>query len=193
MSSAQDKTAGYEAGAGGVPGTGGAVNPAASGVSGDPGTGRETGYPQGSHRRDPQYQRGTEAEYGYGPSGAQAGFTVMAAVLMMLGGLWSFFEGLVAIVRQSFYTTLPNYTFQFNVHGWGWVHLALGVLLFAAGACVLLGQTWARALGIVLAVFSGIANFLFLPYYPVWAIIVMAIDVAIIWALASGLGRRQNA
>jgi hypothetical protein len=41
----------------------------------------------------------------------------------------------------------------------------------------------------VLAVISGIANFLFLPYYPLWSIVVIALDVFIIWALASG-GRR---
>jgi hypothetical protein len=106
----------------------------------------------------------------------------------------SFFVGLVAIIRQSFYVSPPaNYTFQWSVHGWGWTHLILGIVVFAAGACVLLGQTWAKALGIVLAVFSGIANFLFLPYYPLWSIIVIAIDVFIIWALASGIGRRAAA
>ncbi len=75
---------------------------------------------------------------------AQTGFTVLAATLMILAGLWSFFEGLVAIIQQSFYTTLPNYTYQFSVHGWGWIHLALGIVMFAAGVCVLLGQTWAK-------------------------------------------------
>ena len=61
--------------------------------------------------------------------------------------------------------------------------------MFAAGVCLLLGMTWARVVGIVLAVISGIANFLFLPYYPLWAIVVIALDVFIIWALASGARR----
>ena len=114
-------------------------------------------------------------------------------MLMILGGLWGFFEGLVAIVHQSFYTTQTGYTFQFNVHGWGWIHLILGVVVAAAGVCVLLGQTWAKLLGIVLAVFSAIANFLFIPYYPIWSIILIAMDVFIIWALATGMSRASEA
>lgn len=170
MSSAQDKTAGVGTGA-----------PSASG----PGAHRETaGYPEG-------YQRDPAAGYGGGGSMAQAGFTVLAATLMILSGLWSFFVGLVAIIKQGFYHPETNYTFQFTVHGWGWIHLILGIVVFAAGACVLLGQTWAKVVGIVLAVFSGIANFLFLPYYPLWSIIVIAIDVFIVWALATGIGHRQ--
>ena len=164
MSSAQDK-AGYE----GPPAGGRTAQETASY--------REAGY----ETRD------------YGGGAAQTGFTVLAGMLMILGGLWGFFEGLVAIIHQSFYHTLPNYTFQFNVHGWGWIHLILGVVVAAAGVCVLLGQTWAKLLGIVLAVFSAIANFLFIPYYPVWSIILIAMDVFIIWALATGISRRSEA
>jgi hypothetical protein len=171
MSSAQDK-AGY-----GQTATGG---PAPAGGSA-PGTGREAGYAEAG------YERG----YGGGGGGSmsEAGGTILAATLMILSGLWSFFVGLTAIIKQSFYVATPNNVYQFSVHGWGWVHLILGVVLFAAGVCVLLGQTWAKALGIVLAVFSGIAYFLFLPYYPLWAIIVIAIDVFIVWALATSMAR----
>jgi hypothetical protein len=171
MSSARDQTSSYEAGS----------PPAGSTSSGGPGMHR--GAPSYA---ETDYQRGS----GMGEGAGQAGFTVLAATLMILSGLWGFFEGLVAVLRQSFFVSQPNYTFQFNVHGWGWIHLVLGIVIFAAGVCVLLGQTWAKALGIMLAVFSGIANFLFLPYYPVWSIVVIALDVFIIWALASGMGRR---
>jgi hypothetical protein len=171
MSNARDKTASYETGA---------TPPAGAPAPGAPAPGQA----------EADYQRGG----GDGRGVAQAGFTVLAATLMILSGLWSFLEGLVAIFRTgSFFTTLPNYTFQFSVHSWGWVHLAIGVVLFAAGACVLLGQAWAKALGIVLAVCSGIANFIFLPYYPLWSIVVIAIDVFIIWALATGMSRRATA
>jgi hypothetical protein len=151
---------------------------------------RDAGGAAPGYRQEPGYQQGGGAD-GYGGGAAQTGFTVLAATLMILSGLWSFFEGLVAILRQSFFVSMPNYTFQFNVHGWGWIHLALGIVIFAAGVCVLLGQTWARAVGIMLAVFSGIANFLFLPYYPVWSIVVIAIDVFVIWALATGMSQRE--
>ncbi|MGH3272779.1 MAG: DUF7144 family membrane protein [Streptosporangiaceae bacterium] len=138
-------------------------------------------------------EAGYEArDYGYDGGAVRTGFTVLAGMLMILGGLWGFFEGLVAIVHQSFYVSQPNYTFQFNVHGWGWIHLILGVVVVAAGVCVLLGQTWAKLLGIGLAVFSAIANFLFIPFYPIWSIILIAMDVVIIWALATGISHRHE-
>jgi hypothetical protein len=176
MSSARDKTAGYETGP--------------TPPSGAPGAGASASGAPAPRQPEADYPRG---DYGGGRSMAQSGFTVLAATLMILSGLWSFLEGLVAIFRTgSFFTTLPNYTFQFSVHSWGWIHLGIGIVLFAAGACVLLGQAWARAVGIVLAVCSGIANFIFLPYYPLWSIVVIAIDVFIIWALATGMSRRAT-
>jgi hypothetical protein len=175
MSSARDKTAGYETGAtpdGPGAGTTAAGTPAPRQPQAD--------YPRGDYGGD-------------GRSAAQSGFTVLAAALMILSGLWSFLEGLVAIFRTgSFFTAQANYTFQFSLHSWGWVHLGIGIVLFAAGACVLLGQPWAKALGIVLAVCSAIANFIFLPYYPFWSIVLIAVDVFIIWALATGMSRRAT-
>jgi hypothetical protein len=126
-----------------------------------------------------------------GGSGAQSGFTVLAATLMILSGLWSFLVGLTAVLKQSFFVAQSNYTFQWSVHGWGWLHLVLGIVVLAAGASVLLGQTWAKALGIVLAVCSGLSYFLFLPYYPVWSIVMIGVDVFVIGALALSIGRHE--
>ena len=120
----------------------------------------------------------------------QSGFTVLAGTLMILSGMWSFFVGVTAVLKQSFFIAQSNYIFQFSVHGWGWIHMALGVVVFIAGACVLLGQTWAKALGIFLAVCSGLSYFLFLPYYPIWSIVMIAVDVFVIVALGSSIGRR---
>jgi hypothetical protein len=50
---------------------------------------------------------------------------------------------------------------------------------------VLKGQTWARVVGIVLASLSMIANFGFIPHYPLWSLLIIALDAGIIWALAS--------
>ncbi len=147
------------------------------------------GYQRGAHRST-GYQETAGYEGARGGGLAAMGFTALAAVLMILSGLWSFFVGLTGVIKSSFFVTVPNYTFDFSIHGWGWTHLIIGAVVFAAGVCLLLGMMWARVVGIVLAVISGIANFLFLPYYPLWSIVVIALDVFIIWALASG-ARRQ--
>ncbi|HWN21820.1 MAG TPA: hypothetical protein VNP93_07585 [Gaiellaceae bacterium] len=122
-------------------------------------------------------------------SGWAVGFVVFAAVMMMLAGGFQVIAGLAAIFEDEFFVVGANYVFDLDVTAWGWIHLILGVIVFAAGAGVLQGATWARVVGITLASLSAFANFFFIPYYPVWSIVIIALDVAVIWAL-SVYGRR---
>jgi hypothetical protein len=116
----------------------------------------------------------------------------LAGFLLILNGLYGFLIGLAAVIRGGFFAFHGAYAYHWSISSWGWLQLALGVVIFAAGVSILLGMLWARILGAVLAGFSTIANFMFLPYYPVWATIVIAVDIFIIWALLSG-GRRSLA
>jgi hypothetical protein len=171
MSNAQDQP-GRDAG-GGAPPTG-TAEPTGSARQAD----ATRGYVP---RQAPGY-----GESGYAdtrPSGAVAGLTILASVLLMLAGIWGFLEGLAAIIKGSFFVVLPNYAYSTSAVGWGWIHLILGVLVFAAGAALLMDRLWARVVAIVLVSCSTIANFLFIPYYPVWSIVVIAIDLFILWAL----------
>jgi hypothetical protein len=68
--------------------------------------------------------------------------------------------GLIALVQNDFYVATRDYPSKFDATTWGWIHLLGGVLLALAGWALLSGQTWARVVGIVLAVLSAIANFL---------------------------------
>ena len=118
-----------------------------------------------------------------GPSGAAIGFTALAAILMMLSGGANILEGIAAIVRGSFFVTLPNYAYNVSVSGWGWTHLIVGIVVFVAGACLFLDMLWARVAGVILASLSLLLNLVYIPYFPVWSIIVIAIDAFVIWAL----------
>ncbi|WP_433215920.1 DUF7144 family membrane protein [Dactylosporangium sp. CS-047395] len=111
------------------------------------------------------------------------GFAVFAGSMMIVVGIFQVVVGLTALFERTFYILADSYIFGFNVVAWGWIHLALGVLVAAGGGAVLAGQLWGRVLGIVLASLSAIANFLFLPYYPLWSMLIIAADVAVIWAL----------
>jgi hypothetical protein len=117
------------------------------------------------------------------PAGAVLGFTIIAAVLMMVSGLWNFLEGLAAIIRGSFFVVLPNYVYNVSVTGWGWIHLILGAAVFVAGAFLFMDKIWARVVGVALACISAVFNFLYIPYQPVWSVIVIALDIFIVWAL----------
>jgi hypothetical protein len=78
-----------------------------------------------------------------------------------------------------------NYLFQFDATSWGWIHLLLGLVVAFAGYGPLSGRTWARAAAIALAVLSAIANFLFIPYYPFWSLLIITLDIFVIWAIAA--------
>lgn len=134
--------------------------------------------------------RASEPRHSAGPpSGWVTGAVVFAGVMMVMVGVFHVLAGLAAIVDDEFYVAAPNYVYDLDVTGWGWIHLIAGVIIAAAGVAVWSGQLWARLVGIWLASLSLIANFLFIPYYPVWSMLMIAIDVLVIYALAVA-GRR---
>jgi hypothetical protein len=136
-------------------------------------------------RQSPDYDDSVDyaaADQG-GPSGAALGFTAMAAILMMLSGGANILEGIAAVIRGSYFVTLPNYAYNTSVSGWGWTHLIFGIVVFLAGACLFLDMLWARVAGVILASVSLLLNLVYIPYFPVWSIIVIALDAFVIWAL----------
>jgi hypothetical protein len=118
-------------------------------------------------------------------SGWAVGFTAFAGAMMLLIGIFQAFAGLAAILNDGFLVRRPNYTFDIDITGWGWIHLIIGLIVAAAGFGVFSGATWARAVGITVALLSAIANFFFIPIYPVWAVLIIALDVLVIWALST--------
>jgi hypothetical protein len=86
-----------------------------------------------------------------------------------------------------------NYLFQFDATSWGWIHLEVGLLVAFAGWGLLSGRTWARVVAITLAVISAIANFAFIPYYPLWSLLIIAVDIIVIWAVAAYGGTMRGA
>jgi hypothetical protein len=113
------------------------------------------------------------------------GLTIFAAAMMMIIGFWQALAGIAAIGQDKVYAATPEYIYAFDVTGWGWIHLLLGILIVCAGVAVFMGSTWARVVAIVLASLSMIANFAFVPHYPVWSLTIIALDAAVIWALAT--------
>ena len=120
------------------------------------------------------------------------GLAYFAGSLMVIIGVFSAVAGITAIFRNDVYVIRGDYIFTWDVSAWGWVHLALGIFIFLAGLAVFSGQVWARAVGIVLAVLSAIANFMFLPYYPIWTLLIILLDVLVIWALTMYTRRAAN-
>jgi hypothetical protein len=118
-------------------------------------------------------------------SGWAVGWAAFAGVVLVMIGAFQAFAGLVAVVDDDFYVVTRSYVFEFDSTSWGWIHLVMGVIVFLAGVGIFSGNVLARTVGVIVAALSAVAAFTWLPYYPVWAIVILALDVAVIWALTA--------
>jgi hypothetical protein len=121
------------------------------------------------------------------------GIAVFAGVAMIIGGAFQALEGLAGIVHDKYLVVAPSTIYAFDLTVWGVIHLLVGLALLVIGVSLLRGQTWARVAGIVVAVISAIVNFAFLPHSPWWAILIIAVDILVIWALTTYLRQPEPA
>lgn len=118
-----------------------------------------------------------------GEDGWAAGATVFAGVLLLVGGVLGILQGASALAKDKVYIATASYLYQFDLTGWGWVQIVLGAVAVVVGGGLLADQGWARWTGVVIAALSLVGQFLWLPYFPLWAIVVMGVDIFIIWGL----------
>lgn len=135
---------------------------------------------------------------GAGPTGAHAapdeqpvkqafagGAAIAAAALLLTAGFITLFQGISAVAEDEVFVAGPQYTYELDLSSWGWVHIVFGILLILTALALMTGATWARIVAIGLAALSIVVNFLWLPYYPLWSILIIALDIVIIWAVAT--------
>lgn len=113
------------------------------------------------------------------------GWSIFAATMMIIGGGLNAFYGLVAVVNDDWVVWTNRADVYLDLSAWGWVHMIVGVLVVMAGFGVMSGNILARTVGVVLAGFSMLTNFFFIPVYPLWALIVITLDALVIWALTA--------
>ena len=116
-------------------------------------------------------------------SGWAVGGIAFAGTILTLMGVFQSLAGLVAIFNDEFYVVARNYTFDLDVSAWGWIHLLVGLAVLATGLGLFARKTWAGVAGIMLAMLSALTNFFFIPYYPIWSLLVIGLAVWVIWAL----------
>jgi hypothetical protein len=114
---------------------------------------------------------------------AWLGWIWFGGAMMILLGLFNVIEGLVALFNTRYYVVGPQGLLVFNLSNWGWIHLIIGVLAVVAGVALFTGALWARVVAVVLATINALAQLAFLSAYPLWATIVIALDVVVIWAV----------
>ncbi|WP_247702762.1 hypothetical protein [Streptomyces sp. F63] len=134
---------------------------------------------QASHTTARAHSSATRATTGPG------GPAVFAGAVLLIAGILGVLQGIAAIANDDVFAEVGDYVFEVDLTGWGWLHLALGVLVAFTGYGVVQGASWARYTAIVLVALHLVANFLWLPYIPVWAIVLIGIDLVVLWALSA--------
>jgi len=124
-----------------------------------------------------------ERRYEQEPSGWASAGIGFAAVMLLMIGIFQVVIGLAAIIEDDLFVVGRAYAFDLDVSAWGWLNLIIGTLLVITGFGLFGRQAWAGITAIMLATLSAIANFFFIPYYPFWAILVIALNVWVIWSL----------
>jgi hypothetical protein len=120
----------------------------------------------------------------YAPPSAWVGWTAFAGVLMVMIGTFHVFQGLVALFKDEYYLVgNEGLLVTVDYTGWGWTHIIAGLVVALAGFGVFAGKMWARVVGVVLAVVSALVNVAFLSAYPIWSMLMIALDVVVIMAL----------
>src|SRR5690348_170327 len=112
------------------------------------------------------------------PSGWAIGWALFAAVMLITVGCFQAIAGIAAIAEDDVLVKGADYFVQLDVTTWGWIHILLAAILILSGLGIMTGNVVARSVGVLVAALSMVANFAFIPWYPVWSIAVIAVDIA---------------
>ncbi|MFE3290803.1 hypothetical protein [Rhodococcus sp. NPDC059234] len=113
------------------------------------------------------------------------GTSIGAAILLVTVGVLQVLQGISAVAKDDVFVVGVSYTYKFDLTSWGWIHIVLGALIVLVGIALFTGAGWARICAIGIAALSLIANFLWLPYYPWWSVLIIALDIVVIWAVST--------
>jgi hypothetical protein len=117
------------------------------------------------------------------PNSWAIGFAVFAGILMIVNGFFQIFQGLSAVLQDDFFVLSRAYAYDLDLTAWGWTHIVVGGIVALAGFFLFTGNIIARIVAVLAALLSMVTNFFYLPYYPVWSLLMIAIDIGIIWAV----------
>jgi len=111
------------------------------------------------------------------------GWIAFAAAIMIMAGIFNAINGLAAIFEDQVFVAGAENVIVLDVTSWGWIHLILGAAVVATGVALMTGATWARVVGAVLVMLNMATQLVFLPAYPFWSTLIIALDILVLWAI----------
>jgi len=119
--------------------------------------------------------------------------TLAAGALMLTSAILTFLVGVFALAADDLVVSGPGYEYTFQLSGWGWANILTGMVLAAVAIALFVSPQWARAAAIIVTCLAIVVTFLWMPYYPTGAIVLIALDVVVIWGVATWNTSRQPA
>jgi hypothetical protein len=111
------------------------------------------------------------------------GWIAFAGVLMVMNGVFNIIDGLAAVFSDQVFVRGDQGTVVLDLTAWGWIHMIWGVVVVCAGVALFSNAMWARLVAILVVMVNGAAHAVFLPAYPAWSVLIIAVDLFILWAL----------
>jgi hypothetical protein len=125
--------------------------------------------------------------------GVWAGWVIFGSVMLILMGAFHMIAGLTALVRSGYYAVpSADLLVSVNYTTWGWVHLGIGALAWAAAFGLTVGSMWARVSAVVLTGLSALVNMAFVAAYPLWSLTMIALNVVVIYAITAHGAELKN-
>ncbi|GGO62880.1 DUF7144 family membrane protein [Nonomuraea cavernae] len=121
------------------------------------------------------------------------GWVWFAGIIMILSGLFNAITGMYAVIYGDIYVQTARRLLLFDLTGWGWLHLAFGILLIVTGVALTMGQTWARIAAVIIVMLNALSQLMWIAINPWWSLTVIAVDVLVLYALIVHGGESREA
>ena len=118
------------------------------------------------------------------------GLVLFAGVLLLVSGFWNLIYGIAGIAQSHVFVANAHYVFG-NLRTWGWITLIIGAIQVLAAAGVLAGNQLARWFAVAVVGLSAIDQMFFIPAYPFWSLMIIAVDIVALYGLCA-YGSRAN-
>lgn len=113
------------------------------------------------------------------------GVVAFAASMMMVVGTFNVIYGFAAVFDDDIFVSGEEATLAFDLTFWGWAHVVFGVVLFVVGIGLVQGAAWAVLPAVILVMTNMVTQMFLLPAFPLWSILVIALDAVVLWAIVA--------
>ena len=112
-------------------------------------------------------------------STTRKGSVTFAAIVILTVGALNAIWGIAALANKEYFHE-ASLLFE-SLQTWGWVYLIIGALQVFVAGLIFTERPWGYALGMFGAFLGILVNFLSVGAYPVWSVLLIALDFFVLF------------